>query len=245
MPEHELWVTALFNKYLAEAGNAVLALVGMYAENPDEPWANYVTMQFVVVLILVIVFAILRPRLSMDRPGKTQHIFEVIYQFLRGQSEEIVGPQGPKYLHFFATLFLFILFANELGVFPTFESPTMYAAVPLGCAVFAFLYYNLMGVKEQGALRYLWHFTGPVWWLAPIMFPIEIVSHFARLLSLTVRLFANIFAGENVFLVFLGLTYLVIPVAFMGLHIFVGALQAYIFVLLAMVYVQGAVAHEH
>ena len=136
MPEHELWVTALFNKYLAEAGNAALALVGMYAENPDEPWANYVTMQFVVVLILVIVFAILRPRLSMDRPGKTQHIFEVIYQFLRGQSEEIVGPQGPKYLHFFATLFLFILFANELGVFPTFESPTMYAAVPLGCAVF-------------------------------------------------------------------------------------------------------------
>jgi F-type H+-transporting ATPase subunit a len=245
MPEHELWVTVLFNNYLAGAGNAALALVGRHAEDPVKPWANYITMQFVVVLVLVVIFAILRPRLSMDKPGKTQHIFEVIYDFLRGQSEEIIGPRGPRFLHLFVTLFLFILFANQLGIFPTFESPTMFTPVPLGCAVFAFLYYHLMGLKQQGVLRYAGHFAGPVWWLAPIMFPIEIVSHFARPLSLTVRLFANIFAGEKVFLVFLGLTYIGVPVIFMGLHIFVGALQAYIFVLLTMVYVQGAVEHGH
>jgi F-type H+-transporting ATPase subunit a len=245
MPEHELWITALFNKYLAGVGNAALALIGWHAENPEKPWANFVTMQLAVFAIMVVLFALLRPRLSMDKPGPIQHIFEVIYTFLRGQAEEMVGHHGLKYLHLFATLFLFILFANEIGILPTFESPTMFAQVPLGCALFAFLYYHLRGVVEQGPLRYLGHFAGPIWWLAPIMFPIEIVSHFGRPLSLTVRLYANIFAGENVFLVFLSLTYLVVPVIFMILHIFVGALQAYIFVLLTMIYVQGAVEHDH
>ncbi len=245
MPEHELWVTALFNRYLAGAGNAALSLVGLEAENPEKPWANYVTMQIVVAVVMVAAFGLLRPRLSVDRPGKLQHIFEIIYGFLKEQSEEIVGQHGPRYLHLFATIFLFILFANELGILPTFESPTMFAPVPLGCAMFVFAYYHLMGAKEQGAGRYVLHFAGPVWWLGPIMFPIEIVSHLGRPLSLTVRLFANMFAGENVFLVFLGLTYIGIPVVFMALHVFVGALQAYIFVLLTMVYVAGAVEHEH
>ena len=245
MPEHELWITALFNEHLAGLGNAALSLAGLHAEHPDKPWANFVTMQVFVFLILVVLFALLKPRLSMDKPGSTQHIFEVIYQFLRGQSEEIVGHAGPKYLHAFATLFIFILFANEIGIIPSLESPTMFPQVPLGCALFAFVYYHAMGVRAQGPLKYLAHFGGSVWWLSPIMFPIEIVSNLARPLSLTVRLYANIFAGENVFLVFLGLVPLVVPVAFMGLHVFVGALQAYIFVLLTMVYVQGAVEQEH
>lgn len=202
-------------------------------------------MQVFVFAILIVLFAILKARLSMDKPGNLQHIFELIYGFLRDQSEEIVGHHGPKYLHAFATLFIFILFANEIGIIPTLESPTMFAQVPLGCALFAFIYYHMMGVAAQGPLKYLAHFGGSVWWLAPIMFPIEIVSNFARPLSLTVRLYANIFAGENVFLVFLGLTPFVVPVIFMGLHVFVGVLQAYIFVLLTMVYVQGAVSHDH
>jgi len=92
---------------------------------------------------------------------------------------------------------------------------------------------------------YLSHFAGPIWWLAPLMIPIEIISHLARPLSLTVRLYANMFAGEQVTLVFIGLTYLIVPVAFMGLHAFVSLLQAYIFMLLAMMYVAGATAHEH
>jgi F-type H+-transporting ATPase subunit a len=108
-----------------------------------------------------------------------------------------------------------------------------------------FTYYNLAGVIAQGPLRYLAHFGGPLWWLAPLMFPIEIISHLARLLSLTVRLYANIFAGEQVTLVFLSLTKFIAPVIFMGLHVFVGVVQAYIFMLLTMVYVGGAVAHDH
>jgi F-type H+-transporting ATPase subunit a len=164
---------------------------------------------------------------------------------VKGQAEDQVGHAAHHYLAFFGTIFLFILTANLIGLIPIFESPTMNASVTAGCAFATFLYYNLAGVIAQGPLRYLAHFGGPMWWLAPLMFPIEVVSHLARLLSLTVRLYANMFAGEQVTLVFLSLTKFIGPVIFMGLHIFVGVIQAYIFMLLTMVYVGGAVAHDH
>lgn len=244
MPEHELWVTALFNTYLAGPANSILSLAGMHAENPGKPWANFVTMEILVVLILMLGFALLRGRLSVDKPGSAQHIFEVIYDFLRGQSEEAIGHHGPRYLYLFGTLFIFILACNLIGIIPTFESPTMFAPVPLGCAVLSFVYYNAMGIRELGAGKYLAHFAGPMWQLAFLMIPIEIISHLARLLSLTVRLYANMFAGEQVTLVFISLTYLGGSI-FMGLHVFVSLLQAYVFTLLTMIYVSGAVAHEH
>jgi F-type H+-transporting ATPase subunit a len=243
MPEHELWVTALFNQYLGALGNSLASLVGI--PHADKPWSNYVTMQILVALVLIVLFALLRGRISMDKPGKLQHIFEVIYDFLHGQAEEIVGHHGPHYIHMFGTLFLFILFSNLIGIIPGFESPTMFPPVPLGCALIAFGYYNVMGFSAQGVLSYLKHFMGPSLPLAPIMIPIEIVSHLARPLSLTIRLFANMYAGEQVTLVFLGLVPLVVPAVFMGLHVFVSFLQAYIFVLLTMVYVAGSVEHEH
>ena len=121
----------------------------------------------------------------------------------------------------------------------------MVPSVPLGCAVATFFYYNLMGFQAQGAFKYLAHFAGPMPLLAPLMVPIELISHMARPLSLTIRLFANMYAGEQVTMVFLSLTYFLVPALFMGLHVFVSFLQAYIFVLLTMMYVSGAVAHEH
>jgi F-type H+-transporting ATPase subunit a len=241
----ELWVTKLFNDYLAGVANAMLGLVGLRAENAARPWANFVTMQILVVLILMVLFAVLRPRLSADKPGKLQHTFEVIYQFLHDQAEENVGHHGLSYLAFFGTIFLFILFSNLIGVVPGFESPTMFPYVPAGCAVAAFLYYNIAGVRANGIGKYLAHFAGPMPLLAPLMIPIEIVSHLARPLSLTVRLFANMYAGEQVTMVFLSLTYFLVPAVFMGLHVFVSLLQAYIFTLLTMIYVAGATAHDH
>jgi len=110
--------------------------------------------------------------------------------------------------------------------------------------MFAFLYYNIEGVRAMGLLKYLWHFTGPVWWLAPIMLPIEIFSHLARNLSLSVRLFANMFAGEQVTTVFLHLVPIGVPIIFMGLHIFVAFLQTYIFMLLTLIYLGGAAHTE-
>ncbi len=202
-------------------------------------------MQLLVALIIIVLFAVLRRRLSVDRPGKLQHMFELLEEFVRGQSEESVGHDGPRYLGFFGTLFIFILFCNLIGIIPGFESPTMIPPVPAGCALAVFCYYNLMGIRAQGAGKYLAHFAGPMLVLAPLMVLIELVSHMARPLSLTVRLYANMYAGEQVTLVFLSLTYFAVPAVFMGLHVFVSFLQAYIFMLLTMIYVGGAVAHEH
>jgi F-type H+-transporting ATPase subunit a len=243
MHDTELWLTKLFNDHLAGLGNLALSTVGMHAQ--DRPWANYIVMELLVVLILVVLFAMLRPRLSVDNPGKLQHIFELVYNFLRGESEDQVGHGAHKYLAYFGTIFLFILFMNLLGIVPGFESPTMSPAVPLGCAAATFFYYNIVGIQANGVGKYLAHFAGPMPLLAPLMIPIEIISHLARPLSLTIRLFANMFAGEQVTIQFLNLTYFLIPAAFMGLHVFVSLLQAYIFMLMTMMYVAGAVAHEH
>ena len=246
MQEHEvdLWTTKLFNDFLAAPLNSLLNAVGRPAADPAHPWQNWITMEILVVLIIMVLFAILKSRLSADNPGKLQILFETIYEFVAGQAHDAVE-HSSKYVPFFGTIFIFILFMNLIGVIPGFESPTMTPAVPLALAVSVFGYYNWMGFREQGLLRYLAHFAGPVWWMAPLMIPIEIISTLARPLSLTVRLFANMFAGERVTMTFLSLTYLAIPAVFMGLHVFVAFLQAFIFMLLAMIYVGGAVAHEH
>jgi len=244
MPEHEIWLTRLFNDHLAGPGDWLLSLVRVHAENPARPWANFITMQLLVAAIIIVLFAYLRPRLSMDRPGKTQHLFEVIYTFLNGEAKDSIGHEGPRFLPFLGTLFIFILFCNLIGIIPGFESPTMNPSVPAGCAVLVFVYYNFMGFKQQGLFKYMAHFAGPMPLLAPLMIPIELISHMARPLSLTIRLFANMLAGEKVTVVFLGLTYLVAPAVFMGLHVFVSFLQAYIFVLLTMMYLSETVPHE-
>ena len=240
--EPELWITKLFNDHLAGLGNSLLGIVGVH---PDpRPWANFVVMQFVVVLFLMVVVALLRLRLSAGRPGNFQQAFELFYEFVRGQAEDQIGHDGLRYIGYFGTIFLFILTANLIGLVPCFESPTQNPSVTAGCALTTFIYYNLVGFQANG-IKYPAQFAGPVWWLAPLMLPIELISHLARCLSLTVRLYANMFAGEKVTMVFLGLTLFPLPVAFMGLHVFVGLIQAYIFMLLTMVYVGGAVAHEH
>src|ERR1019366_6901104 len=243
MHETELWITKLFNDNLASLGNTLTGLVGMAPE--ARPWANFVTMQLLVAAIIIVLFAFLRPRLSADHPGKLQHTFELVYDFLRDQAHDQVGHDSHRYLAYFGTLFIFILFCNLIGVIPGLESPTMTPSVPAGLAFATFFYYNTMGVLANGILKYLAHFSGPMWWLAPLMIPIELASHLARPLSLTIRLFANMYAGEQVTMVFLKLTFFLVPAVFMGLHIFVSFLQAYIFMLMTMMYVAAAVEHEH
>ena len=241
---HELWITRIFNHHLAGLANAVLNAIHFPASNPRNPWHDWIVCEILVVAFIIVFFAILRFRLSVDRPGKAQHVMEILYDFFHASSEEVVGHEGPRYLVFFGSIFIFILCCNLIGLIPGFDSPTMYPMVPLGFAVCTFIYYHFTGIREHG-FGYIKQFLGPFWWLVPLMLPIEVISHFARPLSLTVRLFANMFAGEQVYLTFIALTKIVFPVLFLGLHLFVGVLQAYIFMLLAMVYVGGAVSHEH
>jgi len=242
---HDAWLTKLFNTHLAGAGNGLLGLFGLTAENAREPWADHVVMEMVVAILLVALLFFLRARLSVQKPGITQHIFEIIREFVVGEADDQVGHEGHRHVTLFMALFLFVLMGNLIGLIPGFISPTQAIYVPAGCALIAFVYYNIVGLKKNGLWKYTKHFFGPIPLMAPLMLPIEIISHLARPLSLTIRLFANMYAGEKVTLTFLGLTYLVVPSIFMGLHVFVALLQAYIFMLMTMIYVAGAVAEEH
>ena len=245
MPEHELWVTALFNKFLAGPAIAALDMVGKQPADPLAPWSNAYAMQVFVFLLLVVGFSLARRTFSTDNPSRVQTMLELFLGFIRGQAEDMIDHHPRKHVAFFGTLFIFIAAGNLIGILPSFESPTMFAVVPLGAAVVTFGYYQIMAIRDAGAWGWLKHYLGPIWWLSPLMFPIEILSHSSRLLSLTVRLYANMFAGEMVFLVFLGLVPIGIPMIFISLHTFVALLQAYIFTLLAMVYLGQMVSHEH
>jgi F-type H+-transporting ATPase subunit a len=218
--------------------------VAKIEHDPHKPWSNAMSMEILVILLLMLMAVLVKPRLSVDKPGKFQLLLEGIYTFLRTQASEIVGHGYKKNVPFFATLFIFILSSNLIGIIPTFEAPTMFYYVPAGIAICSFFYYNTQGIQEMGILGHLKHFAGPMWWLAWFMFPLELISHCIRPVSLTIRLYANMLAGEKVTLGFLALVPIVVPVAVMGLHVFVSFLQAFIFTVLNMVYVGGVVEHE-
>jgi F-type H+-transporting ATPase subunit a len=243
MPE-QLWFTEILNHLFAGPVTGLMQALHIHPEYPQAPITNAVAMQLLVFLFLVAVFALVRTRLSVDNPGGLQHVFEGAHGFVEGQSQEIIGHHSERYTPFLMTLTFFILISNLLGLIPGFESPTAVPVVPLGCAVCAFIYYQSQGFRQHG-VAYLKHFMGPMWWLAIIMIPIEIISHLARMLSLTVRLYANMFAGDMVTWVFFSLVPIGVPIIFLGLHLGVSLLQTYIFVLLTMVYLSGAVAEEH
>jgi F-type H+-transporting ATPase subunit a len=240
----QLPFTALLNKYFGWLAVALLHALHIRVRHPAAPIRDSVAMEILVAILLLLFFALVRSRLSVESPGGLQHVVEGLHGFIQNQSEEIIGHHSERFTPFLTTLFVFILLSNLLGVIPGFESPTATPAVPLGCAILAFVYYNLQGFKAKG-VHYLADFLGPVWWLAWLMLPIELISHMARMLSLTIRLFANMFAGDMVTLVFFSLVPLGVPVVFLGLHIGVSLLQAYIFVLLTTVYLSGAVAAAH
>ena len=245
-PEETLWFTKLLNYLFASQVNGFLGALGIYPHNPAEPIPNYMAMQVLVALILVAMVLFLRSQLSLDRPGKLQHILEVGYGFIRSQAEEIIGHHGRHFIPMVMTLGLFILFCNLLGLIPTFGAATAHREVTVGCAMVAFFYYHFVGMRHHGKLSYVKHILGPIRWLWPLMILVEPVSHLARPLSLAVRLYANIFAGHTVAAIFFLLSKgIVIPMVFYGLDTFVSFLQTYIFMLLTMVYLSGAVAEEH
>jgi F-type H+-transporting ATPase subunit a len=228
MEEHELLIVTWVNDLLG----------GRFVVPP------YVVMETIVVIALIVVFAILRTRYSVESPGRLQQAFELFVEFLDEQLESNIGHEGHKYLGIVGTFAVFLISCNLIGLIPGFMSPTSNVNVPAGCAVVVFLYYQFQGFRKQGLVSYVKHFMGPVWWLAPLMLPIELISHFARPATLTIRLFANIMAEELVIAIFFGLFPLIVPLPFMAFAIFGGLLQAFIFCTLTMVYLGGAVATE-
>jgi len=242
----QLWFTKILNDLFHGPVTALLRLLHISPRFPEAPINNSSAMEVLVLLFLIAMFLLIRSRLSVEDPGGLQHITEVVHEFVVDQAHEIIGHHSERYVAFLAALGIFILACNLIGLVPGFESPTgATASVPLGCALVAFGYYNFQGLRQHGLWGYFKHFTGPMPALAVLMLPIEIVSHLARLLSLTVRLWANIFAGDLITLVFFSMIPIGVPVIFNGLHIIVAFLQAYVFMLLAAIYIAGAVSEEH
>ena len=197
----------------------------------------------VFVAFLLSAFAIFfRRRISVENPGRLQLVLEGIVGGLLTLLRDNVGPKGRPFIGLVGTLALFILVSNLMGLVPFFSSPTVSINMPVGCALVAFLYYNWRGIREHGARQYFAHFLGPSPYLAIIMLPIEIISHLSRILSLSVRLFGNIFGEELVVVVFTFLVPFVIPVPMMAFGVFGSTLQAFVFTMLTVIYLGGAVA---
>lgn len=206
---------------------------------------DHVLNALLVLLICSIVFPLASRRLSRDNPGGFQHFLELIVGGLRDLLEDIVGHGASrKYIHIIGGFAVFIFLSNIFGLIYFLQPPTGNPNTTFGLGLCAFAYYNVQGVKAQGLVHYLKHFAGPMPLLAPLMIPIEIIGHLARILSLGMRLFGNIFGEHTATGIFVGMLPLFLPWPMMGLGIFGALLQTFVFIMLTMVYIGGAVTVE-
>jgi len=270
MEEHVLGVTKLVNWALRKLTLVFLSALHVHPENTEYPIPNHIAMELVVFVLAAIFFLWLKSRLSVDSPGGTQQCMEAMLTNPMGVGvqdllDDLIGHGGEKYLALLGSVGIFVLACNLISVVPGFMSPTADHSVPLGCAVVVFLYYNWSGIRKNGPIGHVKHFLGPVWWLAWLMLPIELVSNAFRLLSLTVRLWVNMMVSEILYGLFLGLTValfvalgrlsplgyasvvapLALPPVFILLHVFVAVLQAFVFTILPVLYVSQVVAADH
>ncbi len=278
MAEQVTWLARFVNHHFGHFALALLSALHIQPSNPELPIPEHVVMAFVVVLIGTVLALMLRPRLSVEKPGAMQQIGELLLTNPMGFGikdllEENVHHGASQFIPFVGSISVFVLLSNLMGAFPSsfLKAPTGQVTVPLACAVLTFLYFNWQGIRRLGLGHYLLTFAGSpkdfgAWILAVLLFPVEIVSTTARVLSLTVRLWANMFASDLIYLIFLGLLAggasfgwskspvlgivlgifpATIPVLFIGLHIFVSVIQAYVFTVLPSVYLGLATAEEH
>ena len=247
MEEHPLWIVQAVNAVLGPPVGALLGALGFHVEGHDVIPA-YLVMTMLIVALVTVVCLIMRSRLSVENPGKFQILLEDGVTGVVGLLEEWIGPDGRRYLPLIATLGLFILLGNYAGLVPGLMAPTSNINVTVGCAITTWVYYHYQGFRKQGVVNYLKHFAVPPGapvWMAPLMLIIELISHSSRLLSLSLRLFGNIFGEELVILILGSIIPFIIPLPMMFLGLVTGGLQAFIFVLLSIIYLQAAVAVEH
>lgn len=215
----------------------------MYITIPGFEEYPHVTYTWVIMIMLVVVTFVVRGALNMV-PAGWQNFFEVILVGLADFMDSTIGPGGRRFMPLIGTLALFILIANLMGLFPGMASPTANVNTNVALALTVFVIYQFVGFRKHG-VGYLKQFLGPVWWLIPMMLPIEIISHAARPITLAVRLFGNI-KGEDMVILVLGfLIPLILPIPMMAFAVFTSVLQTLVFILLSMVYLAGALSDEH
>jgi F-type H+-transporting ATPase subunit a len=246
--EHPLWIVHLVNALFGPLVAAALRPLGIEFKPGQEVIPDFIVMSLLILAGISILCLFIRSRLSVEDPGKLQLALEEAVSFLNGMLDDFIGPKGRNYLALVGTMFIFILFGNLMGLVPGLKSPTSNINVTLGCALTVFVYYQFHGVKEQGIVAYVKHFMTPPGapaWIAPIYFPIEVISHLSRVLSLSVRLFGNIFGEDLVIVILASLVPFVLPLPMMVLGLVTSALQAYIFAMLTTIYLAGAVVVDH
>jgi F-type H+-transporting ATPase subunit a len=245
--EHPLVIVEWVNALLGPLVRAVAGRLGFHLTG-HEVIPPFLVMVMLIVGGLTILSLIVRSRLSVENPGTLQIIVEDGIGAILSLLEEWIGPTGRRYLPLIGTLGIFILCANYMGLIPGLMAPTSSINVTLGCAITIWVYYHFQGVKEQGIVNYVKHFAVPPGspvWMSPLMLIIELISHSSRVLSLSLRLFGNIFGEELVIIILFSIVPFLAPLPMMFLGLVTGGLQAFIFVLLSIIYLQGAVAVDH
>jgi len=236
-----------WKSFFARFGTTPETVFGPYTLENAIPWY---TVMFVIACILSItIIWILKGKLSEEDPGHGQQTLELGVLAVRGMIEDIIGPQGLKYFPVVMTFAVLILVSNLMGLFPLFMSPTAATSVTFALGISSFLYYNYVGIKENGVVQHVKHLAGPVWWIAPLIFPIELISNFIRPFSLGIRLFGNMFSDEQVSstvaTLFPPVTYWIVPVFLMPLGVFVAFIQTFVFVLLSQLYLSEVSHGSH
>jgi len=233
----------LWDKFFGLFGSDAEKMFGHYTPENAIPW--YTVMFVLAALFSLLLIFLLKPRrLSVDEPGYGQLTLEKGVLAIRGLLVDNVGPHGMKYLPVIGTFGILILISNLMGLVPGLMSPTASTSVTFALGISSFVYYNAIGIRENGLFGHLRHFAGPVVWLAPLMFPIEMISNLVRPMSLGVRLFGNLFGDEQILGTISGLVAWIVPVLIMPLSVFVAFMQTFIFVLLSILYI-SEVSHHH
>ncbi len=196
------------------------------------------------VMAMLALFSFLATRRLGILPGGFQNVMEVIVDGFDNLLTETMGPEGRPFFPLIATLGLYILTSNLLGLIPGFESPTSNLNTTASMALVVFVMTHVVGIRMHG-FKYVKHFLGPIWWLAPLMLVLELISHFARIISLSVRLFGNIMGEDKVLAVVVLLVPFLVPLPVFVLMIFTSFIQTIVFMLLAMMYIAGAMAEAH
>jgi F-type H+-transporting ATPase subunit a len=232
----------LLNQYLFDP---IARAMGLHPEHGHHAVPDHIVLILLIALILISFALWMRGKLSVDNPGKAQHLVEVIFSAIQNLMKEVIGHGYRQFTPLISTLAIYVLMGNLLGMIPGFISPTSNLNVTAACGLSVFVYYNYQGFRKQGFLGYLKHFCGPVMLIAPLLFVIEVISHMARPFSLSVRLFGNIFAEELIIGSLNKLFPFLASVPVMFLALFASTIQAFIFILLTMVYISGAVEDAH
>jgi F-type H+-transporting ATPase subunit a len=246
--EHPLWIVQLVNALFGPMVAAALRPLGVRFAPGHEVIPDFLVMSLLILVAVSALCLLIRSRLSVESPGRLQILLEDALTFVYGMVDDYIGPKGRNYVTLVGTMFVFILLGNLMGLVPGLKSPTSNINVTLGCALTVFVYYHFHGFREQGILGYLKHFLAPAGapiWIAPIYLPIEIISHLSRILSLSVRLFGNIFGEDLIILILFSIVPFLVPLPMMVLGLITASLQAYIFALLTTIYLAGAVVVDH